>query len=70
MGNLRTEKRKRNRQRLQAKRDPMLPLAKLEKGDPNWQCKCTNCGETPTVHPTKLCGPCCFGEAETAGGNW
>jgi hypothetical protein len=39
-------------------------------GDKNWDHKCDVCGETPTVEPTGLCGPCCFGEAETYGGNW
>lgn len=28
------------------------------------------CGQKPTVGDTGLCGPCCFGEAETVGGNW
>jgi NMD protein affecting ribosome stability and mRNA decay len=31
---------------------------------------CCVCGATPTVGSTDLCGPCCFGEAETIGGNW
>ncbi len=42
----------------------------LANGDKNWHAPCQNCGELPTVHPTELCGPCCFGEADTAGGNW
>lgn len=37
---------------------------------PDWTRKCQNCGETPIVPETGLCGPCTFGEAETAGGNW
>lgn len=36
----------------------------------NWEVACCNCGEKPTVCETELCGPCCFGEADTAGGNW
>jgi hypothetical protein len=36
----------------------------------NWNVKCMNCDERPTVGDTELCGPCCFGEAETKGGNW
>ena len=36
----------------------------------NWNVKCLNCDQRPTVGDTELCGPCCFGEAETAGGNW
>lgn len=39
-------------------------------GDRDYRTKCTVCGATPTVHPTGLCGPCCFGEAETINGNW
>jgi hypothetical protein len=31
---------------------------------------CCICGDRPTVGTTELCGPHCFGEAETAGGNW
>ncbi len=42
----------------------------LQNGDKDWDTPCQNCGQLPTVHPTALCGPCCFGEAETAGGNW
>ena len=42
----------------------------LKDGDQDWKVKCSNCGQLPTVHPLGLCGPCCFGEADTAGGNW
>lgn len=42
----------------------------LKDGDKDWMTPCENCGQTPTVHPVGLCGPCCFGEADTAGGNW
>lgn len=44
--------------------------AKLRDGDKDWNHECDNCGAVPTVFPTGLCGPCCWGEAETAGGNW
>lgn len=44
--------------------------SKLKNGDKNWNHKCGNCGQVPTVHPTGLCGPCCFGEADTVDGNW
>lgn len=37
---------------------------------PNWEVECENCGQKPTVGDMGLCGPCCFGEADTAGGNW
>ena len=42
----------------------------LVDGDKDYDTPCEVCGEKPTVHPTGLCGPCCFGEAETYGGNW
>ena len=35
-----------------------------------WDSECEVCGQTPTVRATGLCGPCTFGEADTAGGNW
>lgn len=32
---------------------------------------CESCGmETVLVEEVGLCGPCCFGEAETLMGNW
>ena len=43
---------------------------KLADGDQDWDTPCTVCGQVPTVHPTELCGPCCFGEADTINGNW
>lgn len=42
----------------------------LKDGDKDWDTQCENCEATPTVHPLQLCGPCCFGEASTVGGNW
>lgn len=42
----------------------------LQNGDKDYKHACTVCGAKPTVHPTDLCGPCCFGEAETIGGHW
>ena len=38
--------------------------------DPDWTNDCDRCGAKPIVPATGLCGPCTFGEAETAGGNW
>lgn len=43
---------------------------KLKDGDKDYTTECMVCGAAPTVHPTELCGPCCFGEAETINGNW
>lgn len=37
---------------------------------PDWSRTCKSCGATP-VHPISgMCGPCTFGEASTAGGEW
>ena len=38
--------------------------------DPDWKHSCIVCGNTPVLPITDMCGPCTFGEAETAGGNW
>lgn len=37
---------------------------------PDWQGKCENCGSSPTVPTSGLCGPCHFGTAEAVGGGW
>lgn len=37
---------------------------------PDWTKKCIVCGAKPVVPVTGMCGPCTFGEADTAGGNW
>lgn len=37
---------------------------------PNWNAKCENCGSTPVVRCSGLCGPCHFGTAEAVGGGW
>jgi CO dehydrogenase/acetyl-CoA synthase alpha subunit len=55
------------------KRHPVPKQAtpiKVEETRPDWTRKCENCGATPIVPVTGMCGPCTFGEAETAGGNW
>jgi hypothetical protein len=43
---------------------------KKKNTEPDWNGKCEICGETPIVPDTGMCGPCTFGEASTAGGNW
>lgn len=53
-----------------AKREQPHDTAHLKDGDKDLETPCQNCNQLPTVHPTALCGPCCWGEAETAGGNW
>lgn len=45
----------------------------LERSKENGKCfgECESCGqETCLVKDVMLCGPCCFGEAETLNGNW
>ncbi|MBO0715831.1 MAG: hypothetical protein J2P55_00650 [Rhizobiales bacterium] len=37
---------------------------------PDWEHECSNCGAKPIVPASGMCGPCTFGEADTAGGNW
>lgn len=44
--------------------------ASWKDGDKDHERECVNCDALPTVHPTELCGPCCFGEASTINGNW
>lgn len=38
--------------------------------EPDWNGKCDVCGDSPILPATGMCGPCTFGEADTAGGNW
>ena len=38
--------------------------------EPDWEGRCSNCGQSPIIPATGMCGPCTFGEAETANGNW
>jgi hypothetical protein len=37
---------------------------------PDWQNVCHNCGSTPVVPVSGLCGPCHFGEADMVSGGW
>ena len=37
---------------------------------PDWSLPCENCGATPVVPLSGLCGPCHFGEADTVQGGW
>jgi len=37
---------------------------------PDWTTDCEVCGQRPIVPITGMCGPCTFGEAATANGNW
>lgn len=38
--------------------------------DADWNAKCEVCDASPIVPATGMCGPCTFGEADTANGNW
>jgi NMD protein affecting ribosome stability and mRNA decay len=38
--------------------------------EPDWTKRCSVCGQPPVVPLTGMCGPCTFGEADTAGGEW
>ena len=38
--------------------------------EPDWAGQCENCGASPIVPLTGMCGPCTFGEADTIDGNW
>jgi hypothetical protein len=38
--------------------------------EPDWNGKCEVCGSSPIVPCAGMCGPCSFGEADTALGNW
>lgn len=49
------------------KRDNLL---KPEDTEPDWEGECEVCGQSPIVPLTGLCGPCTWGESDTAGGNW
>jgi CO dehydrogenase/acetyl-CoA synthase alpha subunit len=60
-----------------AKRQQMAAQQETKRSDqapaetkPDWKRKCMNCGASPIVPVTGMCGPCTFGEADTADGNW
>lgn len=54
---------KRTRKKKTKKPNPDITAA-------DWSGECENCGASPIVPATGMCGPCTFGEAETIGGNW
>jgi hypothetical protein len=66
LGGLRTHCKATTATESKKKKPPRL----TEKTKPDWTKKCTVCGATPIVPVSKMCGPCTFGEADTAGGNW
>ena len=54
------------------KADKKQTVKKADDADmkPDWSHGCENCGARPIVPVTGMCGPCTFGDASTAGGNW
>ena len=58
--------------RVAAQHGKPTPICSADSPDtkPDWTGKCENCGQSPIVPITGMCGPCTFGEADTAGGNW
>ena len=49
---------------------PKRQRSAQEEAEPDWGGVCENCGASPIVPLTGMCGPCTFGEADTIGGNW
>lgn len=52
------------------KRAGLEVIDKSRDSEPDWNRKCMNCGAKPVVPFSGMCGPCTFGEGDTAGGNW
>lgn len=44
--------------------------ARRQCAEPDYTRECIVCEAKPVVCCTELCGPCTFGEAATAAGNW
>lgn len=59
-----------NDEQLRALKQERVKAREAGQKDKNYETACCVCGQKPTVRDTELCGPCCFGEADTAGGNW
>lgn len=68
------ERRKRRKRRRAKKAKPPIydpaTMTSKEAYKADWERECEVCGQKPVVNATGLCGPCTFGEADTAGGNW
>lgn len=68
-----SRRRGRRRQAQLKRQEPEVPEGtELDAADvePDWGSGCEVCGATPVIPVTGMCGPCTFGEADTAGGNW
>jgi hypothetical protein len=69
------ERHRRRRQKARRAKQAAAAPAAVQKsasevGRPDWGGTCESCGASPIVPETGMCGPCTFGEASTAGGNW
>lgn len=49
---------------------PEAPSPSSKDLEPDWTKGCEVCGAKPIMPLTGMCGPCTFGESDTAGGNW
>lgn len=58
------------KQRKPRKKEESAPMEFGDEDSKDWETPCCVCAALPTVAGTDLCGPCCFGEADTVGGNW
>ena len=61
------------RRRRHAKRVGKIDAAHdkyTDKTRPDWGGRCEVCKASPIVPVTGMCGPCTWGESETADGNW
>ena len=47
-----------------SKADRKPPKSDILVADEDYGRRCMVCGQTPTIHPTGLCGACCCGEAD------
>lgn len=52
------------------KRPNMSTLPSEKDVKPDYARKCSNCGSSPIVPLTGMCGPCTFGDSDTADGDW
>ena len=50
--------------------DESLTAEQKNKVRPCWREDCENCGLSPIVPMTGLCGLCTFGDADTIAGEW
>ena len=55
---------------IEKQKDEEVPAKDDSDTTPDWGIPCSLCGSVPTLPLTGMCGPCTFGEVDTAGGNW